>query len=150
MISANSAAHNGETDAQRAVREERNADRAQRRAEANAAATATNANPGVATYGDAAHNQGGHRVTRNLNEEFIQVDGHEVLLTPSTNLTIAMNELGRLAPSPELAKATAMLKAAVVQVNENRQNQAPSHSTSSNRSAGPRRARSQRPGGSRF
>ena len=72
----------------------------------------------VTNGGGTVHNQGGHCVVCNLNWEFIQVDEHKVLLTLSTNLIVAMNELGRLAPSPELAKATDMLKAATAQVNK--------------------------------
>jgi hypothetical protein len=116
MISTDSAARNGETDSQRVAREGRNVDRARHRREADAVVAVANANAGKTINGGAANQQGGHRVVRNPNEEFVQVDGHEVLPTLSANLAVAMNKLGRLPPSPELTKATAMLKAAVVQV----------------------------------
>ena len=114
MISADSATRDGETDAQRDAREGTKADCARHRAEADSTTTAANANLGAADGGGTAHNQGGHRVIHNLNEESIQVDGHEVQPTLSANLAVTMNELGRLASSPVLAKATAMLKAAKV------------------------------------
>jgi hypothetical protein len=69
---------------------------------------------------------------------------------PSANLAVAMNELSRLQQTPELAKASAMLKAVAVQVLEIHENQAPSHSTGLNRSGRSRRPHSHRPGGSRF
>ena len=105
---------------------------------------------GTVDGGGDADKQGGHHVARNLADEFLQVDGHEVQPTPSANLVVALNELGRLPQMPELTKATAMLKAAAVQVFEFHDNQAPSHSTRLNRSTGPHWPRSQRPGGSRF
>ena len=50
-------------------------------------------------------------------------------MTPSANLAVAANELARLPQTPELAKVAAMLKAAHYQVNEIRQDQGPSYST---------------------
>ena len=49
---------------------------------------------------------------RNLDEEFLRVDGHDVFMTPSANLAVAANELTRLPQTPKLAKVAAMLKAA--------------------------------------
>ena len=112
-ISVDSPARNGETEEERTAREGRNANRAQRRAEA------------------AEQQRDEHRrpIGRNLNNEFIHVDGHDVYTTPSANLAVAANELARLAQTPEVAKVTAMLKAAHVQVNEIRQDQKAAFST---------------------
>jgi hypothetical protein len=55
-------------------------------------------------------------VVRNLEDAFILVNGHEVDPTPSAKLAITMNELGRLPMTSKVAKATAMIKAATVQV----------------------------------
>ena len=86
---------------------------------------------------------------RNLDDEFLHVDGHDVYKTPSANLAMATNELARLEQTPEVAKVAAMLKAAHYQVNELRQDQGPSYSTSSiHRSTAPRSNR--RPSRSRF
>ena len=63
----------------------------------------------------------------NLDDEFVRVDGHDVYKTPSANLAMAANELAWLPQTPEVA---AMLKAAHCQVNEIRQDQRPSYSTS--------------------
>lgn len=82
MIGYDSGVHDGETNSQR------------RTEEANAAAA------------------DGNSVACNLNLKFLQVDGHDVQPTPSANLAVAANELARLPASPELAKATALLKAA--------------------------------------
>ena len=65
-----------------------------------------------------------------LDEEFLRVDGHDVFKTPSANLAVAANELARFPQMPELAKIAAMLKAAHCQVNEIREDQRPSCSTS--------------------
>ena len=70
---------------------------------------------------------------RNLDDEFIRVDDHDVYKTPSANLAVATNELARLKQTPEVAKVAAMFKVAHCQVNEIRQDQGPSYSTSSNR-----------------
>ena len=61
------------------------------------------------------------QLQRNLNDEFICVDGHDVYKTPSANLAMAANELARLPQTPEVVKVAAMLKAAHCQVNEIRQ-----------------------------
>jgi hypothetical protein len=73
------------------------------------------ANPSGAVAGaGAADQQGGARFVHILNEAFLQVNGHEVQPTPSANLAIAMNEPSRLPMSPEVAKATAVIKAVTV------------------------------------
>ena len=116
-ISVDSPARNGETEEERTAREGRNANRARRRAEA----------------AEQQRDEQRRPIGRNLNNEFIHVDGHDVYTTPSANLAVAANELARLAQTPELAKVTAMLKAAHVQVNEIRQDQKAAFSTTSNR-----------------
>ena len=58
---------------------------------------------------------------RNLDDEFVRVDGHDVYKTPSANLAVATNELARLPQTPEVAKVAAKLKATHFQVNEIRQ-----------------------------
>ena len=55
---------------------------------------------------------------RNLDDEFVHVDGHDVYKTPSAHLAVAANELARLKQTLEVAKVTAMLKVAHCQVNE--------------------------------
>ena len=72
----------------------------------------------------------GRPLHRNLDEEFLRVDGHDVFKTPSANLAVATNELAHLPQTPELAKVAAMLKAAHYQVNEIREDQRPSCSMS--------------------
>ena len=74
---------------------------------------------------EAAHNeeqldpQGRPRpLHRNLDDEFVRVDGHDVYKTPSANLVMATNEFARLEQTPEVTKVTAMLKATHYQVNE--------------------------------
>ena len=75
----------------------------------------------------------------NLNDEFVHVDGHDVYKTPSANLAMATNELAQLPQTSEVAKVATMLKEAHCQVNEIRQDQRPSYSTSSiHQSAVPR------------
>ena len=37
---------------------------------------------------------------RNLDDEFVHVDGHDVYKTPSANLAMAANELARLERTP--------------------------------------------------
>ena len=73
----------------------------------------------------------GRTLQRNLDDEFVHVDGHDVYKTPSANLAMAANELAWLPQTPEVAKVTAMLKAVHCQVNEIRQEQRPSYSTTS-------------------
>lgn len=130
MISYDSATWDGETNSQHVAREGRNSARARRcTEEANTTATAAVAH-GVSDQ------QRGQHITRNLTKEFLPVDGHDVQPMPSANLTIASNELARIQQMLEIAKATAMLKAAVVQVNDIHENQALSFSTASNQSTG--------------
>ena len=81
----------------------------------------------------------GRPLQRNLDDEFVHVDGHDVYKTPSANLAVAANELAWLPQTPKVAKVTAMLKVVHYQVNEIRQDQRPSYSTTSiHRSAAPR------------
>lgn len=104
MISCDSSVRDGETNSQHVARESRNADRARCcLAEANAPAAA-------ATDGGAPNQQGGHRIERNLDQEFFQVDGHDVRPTLSANLAMA-TELARPPKTPELAKINVLLKA---------------------------------------
>ena len=69
-----------------------------------------------------------HPLQRNLKDEFVRVDGHDVYKTPSANLVVAANELAWL---PQTLEVATMLKAAHCQVNEIRQDQRPSYSMSS-------------------
>ena len=52
-----------------------------------------------------------HQLHRNLYDEFVYVDDHDVYKTSSANLVVAANELARLPQTPEVAKVAAMLKA---------------------------------------
>ena len=122
-VSIDSPPRNGETDEERAARENRNANRAQRRDNERAIAMAKAAR-------DNQIDSQGRPLHRNLNEEFLRVDGHDVFKTPSANLAVAANELAHLPQMPELAKVAAMLKAAHCQVNEIREDQRHSCSTS--------------------
>ena len=141
-VSIDSPPRNGETDEERAARENRNANRAQRRDNERAIAMAEAAR-------DNQIDSQGRPLHRNLNEEFLRVDGHDVFKTLSANLAVAANELAHLPQTPELAKVAAMLKAAHCQVNEIREVQRPSCSTSAiRRSVDPRSNR--RPSQSRF
>jgi hypothetical protein len=147
MIRCDSPPRDRETNSQSVIREGRNVDCAWRRKQADAIA---NAGASTAIGGGDADQQRGRRVAHKLNEKFVQVDRHVVQPMPSANLAMAMNELSRLQQTPELAKASAMLKAAAVQVLEIRENQAPSQSTGLNRSRRSRCPRSHRSGGSHF
>ena len=72
-----------------------------------------------ATHNNQLDSQGRPRpLQRNLNDEFVYIDGHDVYKTPSANMAVATNELARLPQTPEVAKVAAMLKAAHCQVNE--------------------------------
>ena len=104
MVCHDSTVRDGETNSQRAARENRNADHARCRTdEANAAAA-------PATGGNMVHSQGNLRVARNLDLEFLQVYGHDVQRTPSANLAVAANELARLQHMSKIAKVTTLLK----------------------------------------
>ena len=84
--------------------------------------------------GEQLDSQGRPRLLRrNLDDEFVHVDGHDVYKTSSANLAVSANELTWLEQTPEVAKVVAIPKAAHCQVNEIRQDQGPSYSTSSNR-----------------
>ena len=72
-----------------------------------------------ATRNEQLDSQGRPRsLQRNLDDEFVRVDGHDVYKTPSANLVMAANELTQLEQTLKVAKVTAMLKAAHCQVNE--------------------------------
>ena len=122
-VSVDSPPRNGETDEERAARENRNINHAQCRANEHTIAMA-----------EAARNNQfdsqGRPLHRNLDEEFLHVDGHDVLKTSSANLAVAANELAHLPQMLELAKVTTMLKAAQYQVNEIHKDQRPSCSMS--------------------
>ena len=73
----------------------------------------------AARNGEQLDSQGRPRpLHRNLDDEFICVDGHDVYKTLSTNLAVAANELARIEQMLEVAKVTIMLKAVHCQVNE--------------------------------
>ena len=86
-ISVDSPPQNGETEEERAACENRNVNRAQRRANEAALAMAE----------AQLDSQGRPRqLHRNLDNEFLRVDGHDVYKTPSANLAMDANELARL------------------------------------------------------
>ena len=67
----------------------------------------------AARNGEQLDSQGRPRpLHRNLDDEFVRVDGHDVYKTPSANLVMAANELARLGQMPEVAKVAALRKAA--------------------------------------
>ena len=100
-VSVHSSLREGETEKDRAARVNRNINRAQRRANVAALAMA-----------EAQLDSQGRPLQRNLDDEFVRVDGHNVYKTLSANLAVAANELARLPQTPKIAKVTAMLKAA--------------------------------------
>ena len=122
-VSIDNPPRNGETDEECAARENRNVNRTQRRENKRALAMAEAAR-------NNQFNLQGRPLHRNLDEDFLRVDGHDVFKTPSANLAVAANELARLPQTPELAKVAAMLKAAHCQVNEIREDQRPLFSMS--------------------
>ena len=66
-----------------------------------------------AARNDQLDSQGRPRaVQRNLYDEFVHVDGHDIYKTPSANLAMATNELAQLPQTMDVTKVTAMLKAA--------------------------------------
>ena len=137
-VSVDSPPYNDETEEECAAHENRNINRAQRRA-----------NEITLAMAEQQLDSQGRPLQRNLNEEFLHVDGHDVFKTQSANLAVAANELTWLPQTPEVAKVAAMLKVAHCQVNEIHQDQGPSYSTSSNhRSTAPRSNR--HPSRSRF
>ena len=113
-VSIDSPPWDGETDEDRAARVNRNANRAQHRANEAAIVLAE-----AARNGEQLDSQGRPRpLRRNLNDKFVHVDGHDFYKTPSTNLAMAANELARIEQMLEVAKVTIMLKAVHCQVNE--------------------------------
>ena len=143
-VSIDSPSWDGETDEDRVARVNRNANRAQRRANEAAIVLAK------AAHNEQLNSQGRPRPLQcNLNDEFVRVDDHDVYKTPSTNLAVAANELAWLEQMPEVTKVAAMLKAAHCQVDEIRQDQRPSYSTSSIRRSTALRS-NRRPSRSRF
>ena len=65
-----------------------------------------------AAHNDQLDSQGRtHPLHRNLDDEFVHVDGHDVYKTPSANLVTAANELAGLPQTLEVAKVAAMIKA---------------------------------------
>ena len=98
------------TEQDRTARINKNGNRAQRRA--NKAALAMT---------EAQLDSQGRPLQRNLDDEFVRVDGHDVYKTPSANLAVAANELARLPQTPKDTKVVAKLKAVHCQVNEIRQ-----------------------------
>ena len=124
-VSVDSPPQNGKTEEERVARENRNVNRVQRRENEASIARAE------ATRNNQLDSQGRPLpLHRDLNEEFLRVDGHNVFKTPSANLAVAANELARLPQTPELTKVATMLKAAHYQVNEIREDQRPSCSMS--------------------
>ena len=79
-VSVDSPPRNGETEEERATRENRNVNRAQRRANENALAMA-----------EQQLDSQGRPLQCNLDEEFLHVDGHDVYKTSSANLAVAAN-----------------------------------------------------------
>ena len=99
-VSIDSLPRNGETEEERAAHENWNVNRAQRRANKHALVMA-----------EQQLDSQGRPLQRNLNDDFLRVDGHNVYKTPSANLAVATNELACLLQTPEVAKGAAMLKA---------------------------------------
>ena len=112
-VSVDSPPREGETEEDRTARVNRNVNHAQRRANEAALVLAE------AARNDQLDSQGRpHQLQRNLDDEFVRVDGHDVYKTPSANLVVAANELAWLPQTLEVAKVAAMLKAVHCQVNE--------------------------------
>jgi hypothetical protein len=116
-VSINSPPWDGQTDEDHAARVNRNANRAQCRAN-----EATIVLAEAASNGEQLDSQGRPRpLRRNLDDEFVRVNDHDVYKTPSANLVVAANELARPKQTPEVTKVAAMLKATHYQLNEIRQ-----------------------------
>ena len=106
-VSIDSPPQNGETEEQRVARENQNINRVQRRENEVAIARVE------AAQNNRLDSQGRPLpLHRDLDEEFLCVDGHDVFKTPSANLAVTANELARFPQMPELAKIATMLKAA--------------------------------------
>ena len=99
-VSVDSPPWEGETEEERATHENRNVNRAQR-----------HANEIALVMAEQQLDSQGRPLQRNLDDEFVRVDSHDVYKTPRTNLAVAANELSRLPQTPEVAKVAAMLKA---------------------------------------
>ena len=84
-ISIDSPPQNGETEEERVAHENQNVNRAQRRA-----------NKIVLARAEQQLDSQGRPLQRNLDDEFVRVDGHDVYKTLSANLAVAANELTRL------------------------------------------------------
>ena len=99
MVSHNSITIDGETSVQRHKRETRNADHQRcRNKEAENVVQAVEGDPSPLAH--------------NLQQEFLMVDNQQVEQTPSANLAMAIHELARLPPTPEVLKIQALRKAA--------------------------------------
>ena len=112
-INANKPSHDRENGEEHQQHLNRNANRAQRRA-----------NEATIVLAEAARNEQLDSqgrpcpLQRNLNDEFVRVDSLGVYKTLSANLVVATNELAWLPQTPKVAKVIAMLKVAHCQVNE--------------------------------
>ena len=120
-VSVDSPPQEGKTEEDRAAHVNRNVNRAQHRV-----------NKAALVLAEAQLDSQGRprQLQRNLDDEFVRVDGHDVYKTPSANLAMAANELVWLPQTQEVAKVAVMLKVAHCQVNEIHQDQRPSYSTS--------------------
>ena len=97
-VSIDSPPRDGEIDEDHAARINRNANRAQRRANEAAIVLAE-----AACNGEQLDSQGRpHPLHRNLDDKFVRVDGHDIYKTPSTNLAVAANELARFEQTTEV------------------------------------------------
>ena len=85
-VSIDSPPRNGKTDEERAAHENRNVNRVQRRDNEHALAMAEAAR-------DNQFDSQGSPLHRNLDEEFLRVNGHDVFKTLSANLAVATNKL---------------------------------------------------------
>ena len=91
-VSIDSPPRDGETDEDHAARVNKNANCAQRRANEASIVLAE-----AAHNGEQLNSQGRPRpLRRNLDDEFVRVDGHDVYQTPSANLAVDANELAWL------------------------------------------------------
>ena len=84
-VSVDSPPQNGETEEERAARENRNINRAQHQA-----------NKITLAMAEQQLDSQGRPLQRNLNDKFFCVDGNDVYKTPSANLAVAANELAQL------------------------------------------------------
>jgi hypothetical protein len=104
VVSNDEPPHDGETDQERADREERNANRRARRVDLeNAKEYAANAGA-----------DGQRDIRCDLADAFDMCDNQQVFKTPSVNIAVTMNELNKFPESPALDAIKAYLKAAIV------------------------------------